>query len=84
MLGFAHPGFTMQNFTKENILAEMKDFISRSDGRIKFVEKYHQAYPIGKTIEQEELNQYNKIIDEFGLINMGGRDNHSKRLIKPN
>ena len=83
-LGFAHPGFTMQNFTKENCLSEMKKIIDECKGRMMFAEKYHQAYPIGKEITESELKEYNEILDKLKLINIGGRDNHKSEFIRLN
>ncbi len=82
ILCFAHPGFTMQNFTKENCLSGMQKLIKESKGRIKFAEKYHQAYPLGKEIMEGELREYNEILDKLKLINIGGRDNHKNEFIK--
>lgn len=81
VLGFAHPGFTMQNFDREKCLNEMQNLIKIGQGRIKFSEKYHQAYPIDKEIGKAELKEYNAILDKLGLINIGGRDNHSEKFI---
>lgn len=81
VIGFAHPGFTMQNFLPENQLEKMQYLIKQCKGRLKFTEKYHQKYQIGKDISADELKQYNAILDKLGLINIGGRDNHSKSFI---
>lgn len=81
VMGFAHPGFTMQNFLPENQLERMQCLIKQCKGRLKLAEKYHQKYPIGKDISADELKQYNEIIDKLDLINIGGRDNHSKSFI---
>ena len=80
IMGFAHPGFTMQNFAKDKINDKLNYYIQKSNGHIKFIEKHHQAYPIGDAIGKEELEEYNKIIDRFKLIQIGGRDNHKKNL----
>ncbi|MBO5738820.1 hypothetical protein J6R97_05725 [bacterium] len=80
ILGFAHPGFTMQNFERFKMHTQMEAFIKASDGRLKLIEKYHQAYPIGSAIDSYELEQYNTIIDKLNLIQMGGRDNHKPNL----
>lgn len=80
-LGFAHPGFTMQNFDKENCLIEMQSLIKQGKGRIKFAEKYHQAYPVGKEISESELKEYDAMLDKLKLINIGGRDNHTEGFI---
>ena len=71
----------MQCFEMKDIFEQVNNFVKKSGGRLKLIEKYHQAYPIGRAIEQSELEQYNKIADKFDLIKMGGRDNHSTRLI---
>jgi hypothetical protein len=81
VLGFAHPVFTMQNFDKQNCLEGMATLVKQGKGKIKFAEKYHQAYPIGKEIESYEIKEYNEILDKLGLINIGGRDNHSDKFI---
>ena len=80
IMGFAHPGFTMQNFAKDKINDKLNYYIQKSNWHIKFIEKHHQAYPIGDAIGKEELEEYNKIIDRFKLIQIGGRDNHKKNL----
>ena len=81
LLGFAHPGFTMQNFGKEKCLSEMQSLVEHGKGRIKFAEKYHQAYPFGSEIDHNELNEYHKVLDKLNLIYIGGRDNHSANFI---
>lgn len=80
-MAFAHPGFTMQSFLESDIMNKLQFYIKNSKGRLKFIEKFHQAYPIGKEIEANELEQYNRLIDELKLIQIGGRDNHSKKFI---
>ena len=80
-LGFAHPGFTMQNFTKEHCLSKMQEIIKQAKGRLRFAEKYHQAYPIGREITEHELKEYNQILDGLKLINIGGRDNHKMEFL---
>lgn len=82
MLGFAHPAFTMQNMDKDKCFDIMKNIIKKSRGCIKFAEKHHQAYPIGKEISEAELKEYNEILDKLKLINIGGRDNHSDIFIR--
>ena len=79
-LAFAHPGFTMQNFSEGECYSKMRSYIMRSKGTLRFVEKFHQAYPFGTNIEREELGKYHKILDEFNLFNLGGRDNHSNNF----
>lgn len=81
-LGFAHPAFTMQNMDKDKCFDIMKNIIKKSRGCIKFAEKHHQAYPIGKEISEAELKEYNEILDKLKLINIGGRDNHSDIFIR--
>ena len=46
----------------------------------KLAEKYHQAYQFGDKLTEDELVNYNKIIDKLNLIQMGGRDNHKPNL----
>lgn len=84
LLGFAHPGFTMQNFEKEKCISEMQSLIRQGKGRIKFAEKYHQAYPFGDAINRDELNEYHKVLDKLNLIYIGGRDNHTANFIPSN
>ena len=81
ILGFAHPAFTMQNFPAGKELEEMQEIVKQAKGRIKFAEKYHQAYPIGTEVEESELKKYNEILDKLELINIGGRDNHKDTFI---
>lgn len=80
-LGFAHPGFTMQNFSEEECFNKMRSYIMRSKGTLRFAEKFHQAYPFGDSISREELAKYYKVLDRFNLFNFGGRDNHSGKFI---
>lgn len=80
-LGFAHPGFTMQNFEWEKCLNGMQNLIKQGQGRVKFAEKYHQSYPIGDAIKEDELKYYNDILDKLKLVMIGGRDNHSGKFI---
>ncbi len=80
-LGFAHPGFTMQNFSEEECFKKMRSYIMRSKGTLRFAEKFHQAYPFGDEIGRDELAKYYKILDRFNLFNFGGRDNHSGKFI---
>ena len=80
IMGFAHPAFTMQNFLEEDIYNRMLNLIKKSDGRLKLVEKYHQAYHFDYRLSQDELARYNKIVDKLNLIQMGGRDNHTPKL----
>lgn len=77
VLAFAHPGFTIQNKLPQNALKEMQKYVEDSHGTLLCAEKYHQAYPVPGEISREEIEKYNKVIDELGLINIGGRDNHS-------
>ena len=79
-MGFAHPAFTMQNLLEKDMLEGMNNFIKRSNGTLKLAEKYHQAYPFGNSISHEELEKYNKILDQLNLVYMGGRDNHTPKL----
>ena len=81
IMGFAHPGFTMQNLPRNNYLENMQKLIEQSKGRIKFSETYHQAYPMGTAIQEDELNEYNEILNQLDLIHIGGRDNHKKIFI---
>ena len=73
--------FTMQNFAPEKQFESMKQLIKESGGQIKLSEKFHQAYPIGTEISTDEIKQYNKILDDLNLLNIGGRDNHTKIFI---
>ena len=81
IMGFAHPGFTMQSLPRNNYLENMQNLIEQSKGRIKFSETYHQAYPMGTAIQEDELNEYNEILNQLDLIHIGGRDNHKKIFI---
>ncbi len=80
IMGFAHPAFTMQNFLEKDMFEGMNNLIKRSKGRLKLAEKYHQAYQFGDKLTEDELVNYNKIIDKLNLIQMGGRDNHKPNL----
>lgn len=82
VLGFAHPAFTMQNFSKDKLEAGMQKLVEESHGQVKFAEKFHQAYPIGHEIQQGELEEYNSVLDRLKLVNIGGRDNHKDKFIQ--
>ena len=71
----------MQNFTEHEMRNKLQYYINNSEGTLKFIEKYLQAYPVGKEISVEELKQYYLLIDELDLIQIGGHDNHSKFLL---
>lgn len=81
IIGFAHPAFTMQNFASNKLSESMQNLVKQCKGRLKLAEKYHQAYPIGKEISADEIKRYNAALDKLGLINIGGRDNHTKKFI---
>ncbi len=76
VLGFAHPGFTVQNMTKENAKERIKEFINISEGRLMYSENFHQAYPIPNNISNEEVKECNELMKELKLIPIGGRDMH--------
>lgn len=79
-LAFAHPGFTTQSMKPDSMLEIMRGFV-RNSGRLKAAEKFHQAYPL-ENITKSEIEECNKVLDELGLINIGGRDNHSLNFTK--
>ncbi len=74
-LAFAHPGFTLQNMTKSTMAENVRNYIEKSDGRLKYSESYHQAYP-PNNITAGEIEETNKIMENAGLISIGGRDMH--------
>ena len=79
-LALAHPAYFLQNFKLEDGYQRLGEYIEKSNGRLNFIEKYHQAYHIDKNRDiqtEQELKDYNKIIDRYNLVNIGGRDNHS-------
>ncbi len=80
-VGFAHPAFTLQCF--KNPKEATADFIRRSNGLIQTTERYHMAYPISENnVRADEIVTTNNIIDEFKLLNVGGRDSHEPNLFK--
>jgi len=79
VLALAHPGFTLQNMRKENALFQIKNYIDKSKGRLLYSESFHQAYPPTE-ITQEEINEANKLLNEAGLISIGGRDKHNNNF----
>ena len=79
VLALAHPGFTLQNMRKENALFQIKNYIDKSKGRLLYSESFHQAYPPTE-ITTEEIKEANKLLNEAGLISIGGRDKHSNNF----
>lgn len=80
VLAFAHPGFTVQNMKSGLMLEEMEKMV-RTSGNIKCAEKFHQAYP-PENITPDEIKECNGVLDKLGLIDIGGRDNHSLNFTK--
>lgn len=82
VVGFAHPAFTFKSFL--NYQKRIGEMIEKSKGVIKTTEKYHQsyAYPIKNgAITQGDIDGINFSIDKYGLLNLGGRDNHSAHFL---
>jgi len=84
-LALAHPVYFLQNFKLEDGYHRLCEYIKKAKGRLNFAEKYHQAYLIAKNRDirsDDELKQYNKILDRTDLTFIGGRDNHSTDFAK--
>ena len=82
VLSFAHPAFTAQRV--ENPQTFFKSLIDKSNGLIKGTERHHMSYflPIKRgSTTQEMVDNTNKMIDEFKLLNIGGHDNHGYKLL---
>lgn len=85
IMGFSHPAFLVENMAEETMRKNLQYYIKNSKNMIKLTEKYHQAYeePIkNNNITQDFIQKSNKLIDEFGLVSIGGRDSHSSDFIK--
>lgn len=76
VLGFAHPHLMVKQL--ENPQKMLDDIIKEANGLIKTSERYHQAY--SSYTNTEDIDKTTNIIGKFNLINIGGRDNHSKGL----
>lgn len=84
ILGFAHPAFLVENMTSSTIQKNIQYYINNSKNMLKLTEKYHQAYeePVQhNSITWDFIHQANKILDEFGLISIGGRDSHKAKFL---
>ena len=84
ILGFAHPAFLVENMTSSTIQKNIQYYINNSKNMLKLTEKYHQAYeePVKhNSITWDFIHQANKILDEFGLISIGGRDSHKAKFL---
>lgn len=84
IMGFAHPAFLVENMTSSTIQRNLQYYINNSKNMLKLTEKYHQAYeePVRhNNITWDFIHQANKILDEFGLIAIGGRDSHKAKFL---
>lgn len=71
---FAHPYYiTERNSNAEELI---NDILFKTDGFIKATESHHQAYkPRVDMKRTEELNKF--ISSKYGILELGGRDNHN-------
>ena len=84
VMGFAHPAFFVENMTQENASRVIGEFIDKSGGMLCLSEKYHQAYDKAfkcNEMTQDFVNYSNDVIDNFHLLSIGGRDNHTSSFL---
>lgn len=78
VIGFAHPYYMTERLYDVKAFAE--ELIKKSNGLIKLTESYHQAY--NDNITKYKIHEINQIMENFGLINIGGRDNHQSKWLQ--
>ena len=74
-MAFAHPGYFSNHVT--NPSESLKYFTQNSQGLIKASESYHQAY---RNMDKNIIETLQKQTESLNLLNLGGRDNHGKKL----
>lgn len=72
IFSFAHPYYIAERLRKP--IEFINNVIEKSNGKLKLTESYHQAY--NPTVNMSEVKNLNSVIETFGLIPIGGRDNH--------
>lgn len=83
VLGFAHPYYISERVNIHDIPEMVDTLISQSNGLLKLTESHHQAYKNDKKkISTSDINQINKLMEGYGLIPIGGLDNHGKTWLK--
>lgn len=75
-MAFAHPCCYAEHV--KNPAEGLKYFVEHSAGLIKASESYHQAYK--SHIKSSDIQNLQTNTESFGLLNLGGRDNHNKKL----
>lgn len=75
-LSFAHPGYFANHV--ENAGESLKYFTENSKGLIKASESYHQAYK--ENVDKNFIERLREKTESLNLLNLGGRDNHGKKL----
>lgn len=73
VMGFAHPYYMTERLYDVKTFAG--ELVKKSNGLIKLTESWHQAYR--PKIPQHKIEEINKILEEFNLLPLGGRDNHN-------
>jgi histidinol phosphatase-like PHP family hydrolase len=77
VFAFAHPYYISERVTNPSEL--IHQVVEKSNGKLIGTESFHQAYR--NTIEQKAISNINSFCEGEGLIPLGGRDNHTTRLI---
>lgn len=72
IMGFAHPYYMTERLYDVKSFAD--ELIKKSGSILKLTESWHQDYK--NNILKTKINNINKIMEDFGLIPLGGRDNH--------
>ncbi len=75
-MAFAHPYYYAERV--DNPIEGLKYFMEHSNGLIKASESFHQAYQ--SRIKPEDIDNLQKETEKLGLLNLGGQDNHKRKL----
>ena len=75
-MAFAHPCYYAQHV--DNPAEGLKYFTEHSKGLIKASESFHQAYK--QDINSSQISDIQTQTEKLNLLNLGGRDNHTKHL----
>lgn len=75
-MAFAHPYYYAERV--DNPVEGLKYFMEHSHGLIKGSESYHQAYQ--SRIKPDDIEHLQKETEKLGLLNLGGQDNHKRKL----
>lgn len=79
-MAFAHPYYYAERV--DNPAEGLKYFMEHSNGLIKASESFHQAYQ--SRIRPEDIENLQKETEKLGLLNLGGQDNHNRKLFEYN